>query len=374
MTGRTVTLVAVSTDGAPLGRLPTFTVETPWWQDLEPVLARRPDVVVLRLLDATVDGRVRYLVEADTPPADLAPWDDADADALADHPLRMPWARPGGPAADLSWAAAVVQPTGPPQQIRSWNLSSIWRLPTADGPVWLKHVPPFFAHEPEVLHLLAPHPGAPELLASDGGRMLLADLPGRDGYDASPAERRAGVDVLVELQQHLPAGRLAGGAVPDWRVGPFRDMAEDVVRRRGGERAGLRALLDGWDDRFAAVDECGLTDTLFHGDPHAGNTRIGVEPPVLFDWGDSGLGHPLLDLVVADDDPALVDHWLGRWAAAVPGSDPHRAWALLRPFAVLRGAVVFQRFLDAIEPSERAYHEHDVEPFLERAAGLASQP
>ena len=317
-------------------------------------------------------GRVTYLAEAAHTPPDLVPC-EGEVD-LADHPLRLPWARPGGPAADLAWAAAVVDVTGPPQQVRSWNLSAIWRLPTADGPVWLKCVPPFFTHEAVVLRLLGPTGLVPRLLAAEGHRMLLADLPGRDGYDADDEERRRIVDVAVELQAGT-AGRVAEleGVVPDWRSGPLRSAAADVVARRRPGSAALGRLLDGWDERMAAVGECGLPDVLFHGDVHPGNARIGVDPPILFDWGDSGLGHPLLDLAgVADaaGDAALLRHWLGRWAAAVPGADPARAWALLEPVAALRGAVVFQRFLDGIEPSERVYHHHDVDPFLDRTEAL----
>jgi hypothetical protein len=40
-------------------------------------------------------------------------------------------------------------------QQRTWNLSAIWRLDTGYGPVWLKQVPRFFAHEPAVLGYLA---------------------------------------------------------------------------------------------------------------------------------------------------------------------------------------------------------------------------
>ena len=54
-----------------------------------------------------------------------------------------------------------------------------------------------------------------------------------------------------------------------------------------------------------------------------------------------------------------------------PGSDPDRAWPLVRPLAALGDAVVYQGFLDGIEQSERIYHEDDVEPCLERAGELA---
>lgn len=380
--GRTVTLVLVDGDGELAGQLPPFDVDTPWWQDLEPILAAHPGVVVLRLLSVvpqpgcSMGGDVRYLAEVDWPPPGTVAF-DGDRSGLADHPLRMPWARPGGPAADLAWALDHVDASGRPQQVRSWNLSSIWRIPTGGGDVWLKCVPPFFAHEAAVLRAFGDAPTTPTLLADDGHRMLLAAMPGRDGYDADPAQRRRSVDELVALQlglQSTPA-RLEA-IVPDWRGAALRSRAAEVIRRRAAERPGLEALLAGWDDRLDAVDGCGLPDTLFHGDFHGGNTRVDADRPVIFDWGDSGLGHPLLDLAGpdGDGDPALVAHWLRAWAAAAPGSDPDRAWALLRPVAALRGAIVFQRFLDNIEPSERVYHQHDVEPFLDRAARLLEEP
>jgi hypothetical protein len=376
--GRAVTLVLVDRDGAVLGQLPRFGVDTPWWQDLEPVLAARPDVVILRLLSAerapghVMGGRVRYLAEVVDRPSGLQPYDGPPGE-LDDHPLRMPWARPGGPAADLAWAADQVTVVGEPVQVRSWNLSSIWRLPTADGDIWLKCVPPFFAHEAAVLQALAPSPSVPEVLAADGPRLLLAPMPGVDGYDATDEQFRAIVDALVGLQQATIGavdGFLAAG-VPDWRRDPFREALAAVVARRGARWSALARLLEGWDERWDAVDACGLPDVLFHGDAHPGNARIGVDPPVIFDWGDSGIGHPLLDLaVLSGERAALASHWLDAWASAVPGADPTGAWPLVRPLAVARGAIVFQRFLDGIEPSERPYHERDVEPFLDRADAL----
>ena len=58
----------------------------------------------------------------------------------------------------------------------------------------------------------------------------------------------------------------------------------------------------------------------------------------------------------------------------MPGSDPGRAWTLLRPLAALRVALVFQTFLDNIEPSERAYHARDVGPALKLASTLHTVP
>ena len=66
---RSVTLVVVDADGELRGQLPPFTVATPWWQDLEPVVDVHPEVAVLRLLHATpapdhvMGGDVTYLAQ-----------------------------------------------------------------------------------------------------------------------------------------------------------------------------------------------------------------------------------------------------------------------------------------------------------------------
>jgi hypothetical protein len=183
---RNVTLALVDAHGELRGQLPSFTVPTPWWQDLEPVVRTRPGVVILRLLYArptprqAMGGEVVYLAQADRVPTGLVSFTGAP-DWLADHPLRMPWARPGGPQADLEWAASRIRFTGRPEQKRSWNLSSIWRLPTEKGPVWLKAVPPFLAHEGAVLELLQVTNTVPPMLAHGGHRLLMAELPGVDG-------------------------------------------------------------------------------------------------------------------------------------------------------------------------------------------------
>ena len=134
---RTAELVLVTPNGRPVGRLPAVPVATPWWQDVEPVVRavhdhHGVDVTILRLLNAELEqphgGRVTYLGEV-TEPVSAQPW----TGVLDDHPRRHAFARPGGPAADLSWARAMLaerglRPTVPPTQVRTWNLSSLRRM------------------------------------------------------------------------------------------------------------------------------------------------------------------------------------------------------------------------------------------------------
>jgi hypothetical protein len=387
--GRSVALV-VTSGGRLLGAMEPFEVETPWWMDVEPIVERVPGIAVLRMLEAepasghVMGGRLTYLVE----PIDgsaaglgrLGPLHDW-AGTLTEDPLRMPWAKPGGPAADLEWAMEQVSASGPPRQHRTWNLSAIWSLPTEDGRVWMKCVPPFFSHEPAVIGLLSDR-RVPRLLAVDAHRMLMAELPGQEGYFASFEARRTLIDLLIDLQLSTVdrIGELEAAGVPDGRWAALLEAAESVVMRRAPEDRALRQLIDGADERVAAISECGLPDVLLHGDAHSGNAHIGpgADPGIWFDWGDSRIGHPVLDVGVLlrpgqAHSAQLIAHWLDGWKRSVPGSDPHRAWELVRPLAVLGGAVVYQGFLDRIEVTERPYHVNDVLPGLARAAELSSR-
>src|SRR5690348_11907601 len=115
---RTARLVLVTPDGGLVGSLPPVSVPTPWWQDVEPVVRaiRERDgfeVTILRLLEAPPGvpngGDVTYLAEV-AQPVTAEPWPGS----LDHHPLRQTFARPGGPAADLAWATAVLIEQGRP--------------------------------------------------------------------------------------------------------------------------------------------------------------------------------------------------------------------------------------------------------------------
>jgi hypothetical protein len=391
---RQVTLVLCGSDGEVLGALPPFEVELPWWQEVGPVVAtvrdrHGIDVVVLRLLTAERDephgGAVTYLAELASPPPDgLLPW----AGAPGDDPKRLPWAAPGGPAADVAWADATLAALGRPRcgpavQVRTWNLSSLWRLPTAAGDTWLKVVPPFFAHEGDVIGRLDPAV-APPLLAADRPRILLDAIGGEDLYDATLPQLLLMVRTLVDLQAGWTGrtGELLALGAPDWRPAELAAAAADVLERHAhevgsGTAAGVAALLDRWDQRWGALAACGIPDSLVHGDFHPGNVRGEGDHITLLDWGDCGVGHPLLDQAAftwqLDPEPAAAVRaaWADAWAQAVPGSDASRAAELLAPVAALRQAVIYRSFLDQIEASEQVYHRADPASWLVRAVESA---
>jgi hypothetical protein len=335
----------VTVGGRYVGEAEPFTVDSPWWSDVRPVTEHLDRVLgvttsVLRLVGTTSggarDGVVTYQVEADRVPDGLS---STGRHEFPDHPLRLPWARPGGPAELVEWARRHVDVTGPPVQVKTWNLSCLYRLPTASGAVWAKATPPFMADESAVIRLVASvDPSlAPELIASEPGRVLLGEASGVDCWQPD--------DEVIER------------IVPRW-VGVQAAVA-------GAPRLRVRGV---------PVPDFGLPDTVLHGDFHPGNWRSGG---VVLDWGDAHWGHPALDaarligFVAPEVRPAVERAWVDAWLSHYPSSDPASALRHARPASHLVGALVYQEFLDNIEPSERVYHLGDPEAELARARSFA---
>jgi Ser/Thr protein kinase RdoA (MazF antagonist) len=251
-------------------------------------------------------------------------------------------------------------------QRKTWNLAGLFRLPTAAGPVWLKAIPAFAAAEPIAIAAIAQvDPDlVPTVLASAPGRLLLADVPGTDCWDASPevvvdtVYRLATAQARIDQPPHgIPDRRpeILGAAVRDLLDGPVgAELSPEELRAS-------RSLQWRWE----MLADCGLPDTVVHGDFHPGNWRRGNGPPVVLDFADAHLGNPVLDgrraidYLPADRRRAAADAWIAAWTAAAPRSHPAEALRIAEPLAHLGYAVRYQEFLDNIEPSERVYHLGD---------------
>lgn len=408
--GRTVSALVTCGEDY-LGAVGPFGVDIPWWAEAEPVGARLREVlgvpvIVLRLLradggDGSRDGHVTYHVAALRRPAPelaavLATGPAVPAGIRAEldvaDELRSPWARLDGVLELLGWASDLLAGagrhlTGPAVQRKAWNLAALFQLPTGPGPAWLKATPPFAADEARVIAAFARVDPTlvPPVIGAGPGRVLLEHLPGEDCWDAGPPVFTSAVQRLAAAQAAL-ARRLPGLAgsslagLPDRRspaiAGQIRALLDGPVAGElgAGEVAAARDLLS----RFALLDECGLPDTVVHGDFHPGNWRSDGGPPVVVDWADAHLGNPVLDGLRACDylppgkRPAAARAWVEAWTACVPGCDPARALRVAAPLGHLAYAVRYQEFLDGIEPSERVYHRGDPAAAIRAALRLAA--
>ena len=164
-------------------------------------------------------------------------------------------------------------------QHRTWNLSAIWSIPLSSTTVWLKCVPGFFAHEPRVLELLEGHP-VPRPLAVDGHRLLLDQLPGVDGYEATFEERCRLIDGLVDIQRwsvgHLDELAAAGSRIdgsPSSSVAPERWSGDEPLMTRCSTSSSTVRPPDSTRSRRAACLTSSCTATPIQGTHDWGRAR-----------------------------------------------------------------------------------------------------
>jgi hypothetical protein len=212
---------------------------------------------------------------------------------------------------------AIVGPIEQPH-IRPW--STVFRIPTSAGALYLKVCGPSQAHEPRLTALLqrevpdlvpavlAVHPTKPWMLIDDGGVKLREAFTG----DAVLAAWRSVLPRYAELQRALTphvAEMLAFGT-PDHRLAllatRFADIIEDErsvaierpERLSESERSTMRALVPTLEQRCRELAALGVAETAEHDDLHDGNVLVRGERRVIFDWGDACVAHPFLTLSV----------------------------------------------------------------------------
>lgn len=395
----------VSVAGQYAGTLPAFEVDDPWWPSVENVTTRldellgvRCAVVRLAAVSEPVIGRggiVRYHVDAESMPPngalDRTPL-DSWPNLVRHHPLRAPWAEPGGPRELVAWAAATataagLPPTGTARQVKTWNLSCVYRLPTTAGPVWAKAVPSFMCLDADVIDTVRRYDEslAPAVLGIDraGRRSLLAHAPGEDCHQTDEPTIREVVRRWVGVQARVTTMPADLRTIRPWDlVGELDELLcrPDGPRLTLTELGEARQLAADLPRLIAELDEAGLPLTLVHGDFHPGNWRSDGVRRMIVDWADSYYGHPAADAVRLRDwlPPAqaevAVTTWAEAWRRHRPDSDPERALAPMSVLARILHALTYQRFLDSIEPDERVYHADDPRTELQAALRTRRDP
>jgi hypothetical protein len=268
----------------------------------------------------------------------------------------------------LAWVTGVtgLHPTGEPtQRHRAW--STVLRVPTAEGPVWLKEPCAGMAHEVGLHALLARL--APEAVATPlavdvtRSRLLLPDT--------GPSVRDTGADPSDALTEALPryahlqravAGHvdaMAALGVPDASPPALPARYAEAVSRIGGPATGRTRVAD-WADELAGT----VPPSVDHQDLHVGNVLVDGR---FADWGDAVLAHPFASLLVAlgslrrtlgvaTDDPAITrprDAYLDAFTDLAPrpvlvrlSETACRAAVVARALTWTRGPAADPRFAD----------------------------
>lgn len=179
--------------------------------------------------------------------------------------------------------------------VRPW--STIFRVSTRRGTVYLKAVPLQLAHEVRLTQWLSARlPGrVAHVLAADDARGLLLLQDGgvrlRDvGTDLRGWCRVAGDYAHLQLLAQPGVSELLVLGVPDRRVAKLPGALS------GALPTAERDLVARYAAVCAALADVGLPDTIQMDDLHDGNVLLEGDQPRFFDWGDASIAHPFFSL------------------------------------------------------------------------------
>jgi len=209
--------------------------------------------------------------------------------------------------------------TSAPDQFHLRPWSTIWRVATRRGTMYLKAVPVHLAHEvrltqwlserfPErVARVLAADPARGLLLLRDGGARL------RDvGTDLRGWCRVASEYAALQLLAGPGVAELLAHGVPDRRLALLPGALASALDEREGD------LVARYAARCAALSSVGLPDTVQMDDLHDGNVLLDGGRPRFFDWGDASIAQPFFSL------PMLLGTAAERLGLSVDGPEVAR--------------------------------------------------
>jgi hypothetical protein len=319
----------------------------------------------------------------------------ATEDILAYPHSLLPWSQPGWFEEAAAWVRQAVTwlgiaLTGPIEQphVRPW--STVLRVPTDDGVLYMKATAPVLAHEPALTQALSRwRPDCmPEILAADldRGWILMRDsgvslrsLLGTEGQI-----RRWG-EILTryaELQIEMTAQRddLLALGVLDRRLSVLPSKFERLLTDTDAlcldhedglsavEYAQLKALVPRYAQMCEQLARYPIPETLHHDDFHDGNIFVRDGRYTFADWGESCVAHPFFTLVVTlrsvaysldllAGDPVLDqlrDAYLKPWEQFTSWADLQSAFVLANRVGMVNRALTWHRVVSHLEEPYRS--------------------
>jgi hypothetical protein len=196
-----------------------------------------------------------------------------------------------------------VEPTGAIETVHDRPWSTVLRVPTADGALFLKQEHPMQAYEvPLVDALFRRWPDrVPEVVAADIARawLLLRDggvnIAESGAVDAFALALRLYGELQVAETAHVDEFLVMG--LRDLRLPVVQELYEPFFERDHGlereEARRLLALAPKYHDLCAQLDAFALPPSIQHDDLHQWNVFVRGDRVGIYDWGDSSVAFPL---------------------------------------------------------------------------------
>ena len=250
-------------------------------------------------------------------------------------------------------------------QIRSWSISSVFRITSGERRLYFKSSPRYFASEVAVTQHVSDHfpDASPEIIAgnTEQGWMLMDDLGDvtlaktdraslwhdamktiarvQHGYigltsdlDRMGVERRTVGKIIETMDEWTKDSSLAGLRL-------FQSEVEAELRKLQTNRNRIEAMAHN-------LEALGLPQTLEHGDLDSTNIFIRDGVPVLMDWSDACISHPFftpLTPAQARRHPEIVDTYLAEWSDYGPVDSLRSGFQSAKAMAALESAFHYHR-------------------------------
>lgn len=247
---------------------------------------------------------------------------------------RSPWMRRGWIAQAVSWmldqlSRLSILPTGPVEQMRIWHRSAILRVPTNEGYVYFKALPPAtpvaetLAHEliaqyAEYLpsHLAVNPVRGWTLIREPGAYSPITNQAEEGWQEAVQALARIQINSVPRVKRYLQMG------LPDRRIGRLPTQVElllaDVEAMRPQRSRALTSIevrrLQELEPQLkhdcAQLASYRIPPALEHGDIFAGDIVTNSPAAIFLDWSDASISHPFFTVAQSctnESDSTVTD-------------------------------------------------------------------
>lgn len=303
-------------------------------------------------------------------------------------PERPPWAFDGWIDRAHRWITAQVAAhgwrlTGEIAQDRKWCITCMLKVPTDAGMLYFKAVPDTFSREIEITRYLgglypdsipsivAAEPDEHWLLMRDFRADILGDSKVLDlwlqafrDYGAMQAGTAAHVGALLargamDFRLEALPDKLDAMLADSEIVQPDRHITGEEIERVRSHVSRIKAML-------AELKGYAVPPTIIHSDFHPWNVAVQPGRTVVFDWTDSGVGHPLSDTahvfdLIAEEifggQPELAGEIREAYLSGLSALAPLDVLRRIAPLGEIAGfvqqAVNYHHLLRHVEPAER---------------------
>jgi phosphotransferase family enzyme len=313
-------------------------------------------------------------------------------------PLRPPWARRGWFAIAEHWIQeqlaclnyAIVAPV---QQLRTWSISCVLRVPTTNGNVYFKVIPTsfmqkntpisysdtrgilplLFTHEPMLIQSLAAwYPqNMPRLLAMERERywMLLADFGTELYHHPNKTAWEKTLEVYSQMQvaasQRIDSLFAVGCLdrhlhILATQIDPLLNDEDVLADLKRSEIEQLRVHGSQLKTMCRRLENYAIPQTLVHGDLHSGNIAVQNDNYIYFDWTDCCVAHPFFDVLTFlenVDDPVerirLRDTYLVQWTDYASIEYLREIFPLSQMLATVHQAVSYRHIMANVEGTSK---------------------